>query len=209
VRLALFLSMAVHLVTAPAMATQEFTPEPGWRYRVVGVAPDDTLNVREQPDPTSERVTTIAPDATDIAVTGIRIEAGGSVWWLIADADRREGWVNARYLTPMSTDAELETDYPLLCAGTEPFWSLDVRGEKAELNLPEGEPATWTATILPGPGAPPHRMVRLEAGGRTGHLAAFRTQQFCSDGMSDQLYPFEALLAGPDDEVRYGCCSRG
>ena len=40
---------AIAATLSPAHAVQELTPEPGWRYRVTGVAAHDVLNVRAQP----------------------------------------------------------------------------------------------------------------------------------------------------------------
>ena len=210
--LAALISAAALLSAAPALAIQEFTPEPGWRYRVVGVAANDVLNVREQPGTEGRIIGRLQPRSRNTIVTGARVEAGGSVWWRVIAGDTT-GWVNARYLTPVSTSADTETGYPLACSGTEPFWSLEVRGGRARLSTPgaDGVKATvWQAKpFRAAAGNPATGAVRLESRGDVGYLAVMRTYDFCSDGMSDLQYPFDAVLAGPDGTVRSGCCERG
>ncbi|HUG61573.1 MAG TPA: SH3 domain-containing protein [Methylomirabilota bacterium] len=206
--LALFIAAAV-LPSTDALAIQEFTPEPGWRYRVVDVSQTDTLNVREQPGVDSAVVDTLPAVAADVVVTGERVEIDGSVWWRIVTENAR-GWVNARYLTPMAPEGEREAGYPLQCIGTEPFWFLTVGPDGANLSTPDDPDVRWSAgAIMASSGNPGHLAVRLEADGDVGHLAAMRSYDFCSDGMSDTQFPFEAIVIAPGGRVLSGCCSRG
>ncbi len=207
---AVLVLVALAAATRPAAAIQEFTPEPGWRYEVTGVTPPDVLNVREQPGVEAGVVATLPPDAGDIAVTGVRAEVDGSVWWRILTPDG-QGWVNARFLQPTDPGSEEETGWPLTCAGTEPFWSLSVSpGGEARLSTPDTEAAAWSAgPAITAAGTRGMISVRLEADGSVGHLAVIRDYDFCSDGMSDFMHPFHGLVAGPDGEVRAGCCWRG
>lgn len=203
------LAFAALLASAalPALAIQELTPEPGWRYGVVDVAPDDQLNIRAFPGAGSEIIGTLAPDATDIAVAGTRMEQDGSVWWQVL-APEGTGWVNARYLTPVDVETPPEEIFPLRCVGTEPFWALETADGEAEFSMPE-HAESWTAGALtPAIGLVGRYAVRLESAEGLGHLSAWRNYGFCSDGMSDTGFPFEAILAAPGGSVYGGCCAR-
>lgn len=195
-------------VTTPVLAIQEATPEPGWRYRVAGVAADDRLNLRAQPGAASAIVGALASDASNVVVSGLRQEIGGSVWWEIY-ADGKTGWANARYLTPMSVDDEKETGFPLACTGTEPFWGLTLENGQATLTEPGAADVFFGAEQLPSPASGPGTIVyRLADASVAGHLVAIRTYDFCSDGMSDRQFPFAAIVITPDQVVRSGCCHR-
>jgi uncharacterized membrane protein len=195
------------LLATPAFATQELTPEPAMAYRVVGVAAGDVLNVRRDADAAAEKVGNLPADADDVVATGSRVEWNGSVWWGVLLDDGTRGWVNARFLMPVSADPDPET-FPLACFGTEPFWSLKIVGTRAVFSAPDSEEtfvAGETAVAIAHRG---RLAVPLSAGGGHGALAAFRTYDFCSDGMSDTSYPYEAVLMTPGGAVYSGCCER-
>jgi uncharacterized protein YraI len=63
-----------------------------WLYRVVGVAGNDVLNVREGPSPQSKIVGMIPPSASDVLV----LESGGQWWHVLYNS--AEGWVNSEFL---------------------------------------------------------------------------------------------------------------
>jgi uncharacterized membrane protein len=204
--------VAMLLAWAPVAAIQEATPEPEWRYRVSGIPADGTLNVRARAGTTSDVVGRLEGDAAGIVVTGVRQEVRGSVWWQIVfpDAMRGTGWVNARYLTPQDPGAERETGFPLACSGTEPFWSLRLADGTGIMEQMDGERASWgTGDWLSARGRWGRYAVPLTAeDGRTGYTVISRTYHFCSDGMSDMQYPYDATIITPADNVLGGCCRR-
>lgn len=210
----ILLLAAILSLAAPAAAIEEATPEPGWRYRVVDVAPGEWLNVRVQADATARIVARLAPDADDVVVTGLRQEVGGGVWWQVPaeGSENGRGWINARYLTPVDPHGARETDFPLRCSGTEPFWSLGVAEGETAFSTPEGEGPVWRAgewRNAEGRLAGFSFALRLEGGaGEIGHLAVQRDYRFCLDGMSDFDHPFHGLLMAPDGRVYSGCCAR-
>ena len=63
--------------------------------RVVGVAPNDVLNVREYPSPGARIVGIIPPDGRGVAPNGERV---GN--WIFVSHRRVEGWVDRRYVAP-------------------------------------------------------------------------------------------------------------
>ncbi len=82
--------------TAPAQT--------GWedgRYRVVGVASDDVLNVRENPGVGHPVVGTLPPDGA-VQLDGYSAQVGDAEWRSVLLEDGTRGWVNASYLAPPS-----------------------------------------------------------------------------------------------------------
>ena len=70
---------------------------PAPRFRVVGVAWNDVLNVRAGPNATTAVVGALAPGTTGVA------RAGGCVGaWCLIQHGATSGWVNMRFLTPDS-----------------------------------------------------------------------------------------------------------
>jgi hypothetical protein len=131
------------VLAAPAQAQ---TPDPSLRYRVVDVAADDKLNVREQPA-SRPVIGAFAPHADDIVITGSVMEVEGSDWWEVGFVEGYldRGWVNGRYLEPVDRQAR-DSDYPLQCSGTEPFWSLALEEGQAIYSSPDEEELSMSAS---------------------------------------------------------------
>lgn len=196
-------------LSLPALAIEELTPEPARLYRVTGVGTGDVLNIRARPDPSAEIVGTLEPGASGVVVAGTRMEVNGSVWWQVA-GDDRPGWVNARYLAP-ADDAPPTGDesFPLQCIGTEPFWNVRVAEGEALFETPMDEGETWqVGPMTRAVGLVGRYAIRLESEDGIGHLAIWRNHRFCSDGMSDIGFPYEAIVVAPDGSVHAGCCLR-
>jgi len=115
----------------PILAAPPPAVGPASRFDVVLVAEDDTLNLRERPDPKSPVLATLAPDAKGLAATG-RTESG----WRELTVGERTGWVNERYLTEhataFATDARvlalLQTFAAALRTGADPTPLVARRG---------------------------------------------------------------------------------
>lgn len=76
----------------------EIYPYEGDLLAVVGVAADDTLNVRTAPGTDAEVAFELEPLATDVEATGHnRSLEGEGVWAEVTDGDRR-GWANVAFL---------------------------------------------------------------------------------------------------------------
>jgi uncharacterized membrane protein len=196
-------------------AAADALPDPSARYRVIGVAVGDMLNVRVQPNTGAPVVATLQPEATGIVVTGVRELIGDSIWWELAQASARgaTGWVNARFLARDESAAEPDANFALRCGGTEPFWSLEIGNGRALMSTPEGERPSWTASRWQnarGLRSGFRFVVPLERGGapEKGWAALSRAGQSCSDGMSDREFPYDTILMTPDGEVLAGCCAR-
>jgi uncharacterized membrane protein len=102
-------------------------------------------------------------------------------------------------------------DSPLICAGTEPFWSLEIDGGKARYSAPgEDETEFEAGGRTPAQGLRGHFVIRLKdrdsATGPEGLVVVTRSHGFCSDNMSDREYPFTGTLIRPHGAVFGGCC---
>ena len=102
-------------------------------------------------------------------------------------------------------------DGPLICAGTEPFWSLEIDGAKARYSVPGEDAKDFTvAGRAPAQGVLGHFVIRLKdkdsATGPEGLVVVTRSQGFCSDNMSDTEHPFTGTFIRPDGAVFGGCC---
>ena len=92
------------------------TPQMEASYRVVYVAPDDELNVRQEAGVESEVMGTLSPQATDLDLAGAGRMNDGSLW-VPLPLDGSQGWVNSLFLTesvPAETFCQAEEPQELL-----------------------------------------------------------------------------------------------
>ncbi|MBF9035925.1 SH3 domain-containing protein [Rhodobacterales bacterium HKCCE2091] len=177
-------------------------------YDVTGVASDDVLNVRVDPDASSGIIGTLAPDATGIEVTGTN--ADGS--WLRLNTGERSGWASARFLQRTGPDWSAGMPAEFTCFGTEPFWSLSNKADGANLGGPAFTAiydAPWTA---PPFGLQPVRFAATWTSGGTLAMSGVIRREQCGDGMSDRDYGLSIVLIRHDTEsptALDGCCAIG
>jgi hypothetical protein len=99
-RTAMIVAACCALSPSIAVAQQgKTTPE----YQVVGIAPDDVLNLRQDPDPTSRVISRIAPNSVGIRGTGRKATVRNGTWLEITSIGKT-GWVNARYIAEVKKD---------------------------------------------------------------------------------------------------------
>lgn len=173
-------------------------------FDVTGVAANDTLNIRENPDAKAAVIGTLPPDARGVEVVA---ERGG---WALVNTAERAGWVNARYLAPRG-DVWARGALPatLSCGGTEPFWSLRQVGARLVYETPESSRAMERRAVLQASGS--GGLARsVVAGDAKGRLTMVIQPQQCSDGMSDRVYGLSAVLvfdgASQPSRMLSGCC---
>jgi uncharacterized membrane protein len=199
-RAATALALALALMAAGATA-QDFP----LRASVTGVALTDTLNIRARPAADAAVLGTLPPTATGIEVLSLSPDGR----WALVPLPEGPGWVARRFLReePPPVGA---LPRPLVCRGTEPFWSLAIRGDGTVLERPGEAPLALAET---GEAAGRTGFVASFAlGARTGELAVLRAS--CSDGMSDRPYGLAALLwvrglaaDGEGETLLEGCCT--
>lgn len=120
-------------------------PTDGYTWTVIGVAFDDTLNVRADPDASALIVGELDPWSTDFDVLG-ETSADG-LWARIELPDANQGWVNRRFVVaqPDTLSAEDEFD---LATQTQRFvdWiNGDLGGEAGRELL--SDRALWSGGI--------------------------------------------------------------
>jgi uncharacterized membrane protein len=183
-----------------------------YEFRVVGVTAPDALNIRERPESqnnisTAKIVGRIPANASGIVGSGATRNVGGTRWFEVRYKDVR-GWVNGKYLAPMSAKLDGELSANLFCAGAEPFWSLKVEQDKAELKRAEGEPERYSlAAREPFQGREGTLALRLVSD--NGAVSALvQHKEWCSNGSSDVDYAFEVRAIGiaGDEKALRGCC---
>lgn len=100
-------------------------------------------------------------------------------------------------------DGEALRITPVKAIGTEPFWGAQIEGRCVTYSTPEDQKGTriWTR-FNPGPDG------GVWVGALDGQPFKLitRLRPNCSDGMSDRIYPMEAILTVRGEERR-GCAS--
>lgn len=197
---------ALFLFLALALPAASFG-QPAY-YRVTGVAADDTLNVRAGPHASSADIGDLPPYAAGIEVMGT--DASGK-WGQIAWQEGN-GWVAMRFLVPDTVQKVAGTALPagLMCAGTEPFWSMQVSEGSATFSDIGGTVFSMTlqgARVAEGRADFP---VQTGFSGPDAAANALVSSSACGDGMSDRTYPWRIdllLSAGSGGRYLVGCCS--
>ena len=180
------------LAAGPVLATQNAIPG---RYDVFGVSADDVLNIRSGPSASAGIVGTLAPDATGIVALALSEDGR----WVRV----QEGWVSGNFLAPQPGEWAGRWPEPLACTGTEPFWALEIRDSTLILQRLGDTPERFTATP---PRPAEGRRDRWSVGSGDGSLSVVLGSGICSDGMSEELYPFRVDIVGPDAHLT-GCCT--
>jgi len=183
-----------------------------YEYRVVGVAPADALNIRERPENQGEIskariIGRIPSNAAGVLGSGATQRIGKARWYEVRYRDLR-GWVNGRFLAPLSAALTNDLQADLLCSGAEPFWSLKVEREEAEFKRAGAAPVRYSvATREPFQGRDGTLALRLL--GDNGSISALvQHKEWCSNGANDLEYAFEVRAVGIDGSEKplKGCC---
>ncbi len=200
---------------------------PNTTFRVVNVSASDVsgLNVRDFPAEASNLSNTrvvghLSWQASGIITSGMVVRFPSGALWRHIRLGEIIGWVNARYLEAEASD-QTDEQLPdkLLCGGTEPFWGLRisksastydgvglnndawVENEKLDFmasNQIAGRPTkTWAVTL------------KQKSASQYITSLISRSGEYCSDGMSDRDYPYQAIvLPGNIPVPMQGCCQR-
>jgi len=164
-------------------------------YEVTGVSAGDVLNIRQAPRASAPKVGQYGPRDK-----GIRIYRRDGNWALTGRSDPSEpdGWVNTRYLKITTATARLEL--PVSCLGTEPFWNLAIQSNRRAIYTdPETTERRYRVSEFRRTGR--DATMRLGNGGRVSIAA-----DNCSDGMSDNQYPYSVRVLLPSGVKLRGCC---
>ena len=207
-RLLVLFSLAMLMALADKAHAGKF------EFRVTGVKRSDVLNIRERVDDQAtisqkKILGRIPANSGGVYGSGATLRVGSSRWYEIRYKNVR-GWVNGRYLQPVSSDLGSELESNLFCGGTEPFWALKVERNTAELSRPDGPPVRYTVAIRePFQGRKDALALRLVSETAPAISALVQHKEWCSDGMSDLEYAFEVRIIGlkTGEVPLHGCCS--
>ncbi|WP_019956508.1 hypothetical protein [Yoonia vestfoldensis] len=200
-RLILFLTCALWPLAAIADTVPPVLPA---LYEVVGVASDDQLNIRAEPNAGSDIIGALAFDRTAVQVIMFST-AGGCA---LVNHQERAGWVAARFLQRSApVDGPLGfSARNLSCFGTEPFWSMQITDGRVALSTPEGI-AQHPVTAVYGSGSeasPGANTVFFDWSADGVPVRSHILPGICGDGMSDLAFGLHYI----DDAFGHrGCCS--
>jgi uncharacterized membrane protein len=208
--LSLALSFALTLIaTLPVIssdaAAQDISTSPRY-FKVEGVASDDVLNARANPDSSAAIVGSFAHNASPVEV--FREQNG----WAQVTLDEQMGWVSMRFLKEATVSTIGKSTLPegLSCGGTEPFWGLTISGGQirySNMDHSEQAYAISDADQFHHLGSSTNFVL---AQGNGEQLTAVISNQMCSDGMSDRDYPRRIdLLSTKTGQTigQSGCCN--
>ncbi len=190
------------ILACPASASQDDWPA---LFNVTGVAQDDVLNIRAEPDAASEIIGTLAPNAANIEV----LWPDEKYNWGQVNTGEGAGWISLRYLARQDGQWAGRVPPIVRCFGTEPFWSIDREGEfLLSAGLERATTAYRVSRTLTAAGRYDPHVIQAEGPDATLWLRFGRAE--CSDGMSERLYGIEAdaIIDGVNGpEMLSGCCS--
>ncbi len=185
--LLLSMTMPAYAQTLPAL------------YEVTGVASDDVLNVRTQPDATSEIVGQLLPTAQGIEVVTLSDDQN----WGMVGMPEGIGWVSMRFMHLQTAPIP-----PLYCFGAEPFWGLTIDATKSVLSQ-LGENSV-DLTLMDVTTVPNEYFFTFSQGLDPIDRIANVRREFCSDGMSDRSYGFKTSIYNNETVgggALIGCCT--
>jgi len=185
----------------PSIAQAEFQLFP-IVYEVVGVASDDVLNVRAEPNASAYDLGDLAPGQQTEVTAFDETGKWARVLW-----QGEDGWVARRFLQIVDQYGDDFSGMPvnLNCGGTEPFWNAEIY-PKAEFSITKmGGETSW----MPIEGSiMSSNMYHPNYAFETPRFTGFIRRAECSDGMSDVTCGWALdLLEKGEKRLWSGCCS--
>lgn len=169
----------------------------------VKVADNDTLNMRSEPNGT---VRYGLPNGAQVLSNGSEKTVGNATW-IQVHWNNFDGWVNKKYLVENTQLQRLGTTpsrmtHNLQCSGTEPFWDFKISPERVQ-GKSLATDTEYRGTILKRTATRDQKSTIIDAG-----RIAFLVEKTgsCSDGMSDNNYPYSVDVMLPDSTFLSGCC---
>lgn len=174
-------------------------------FDVRGVASNDVLNIRAEPNGSAEIYGEYFFDRKGVEVIAI---SDDRKWGQVVTGGEN-GWVSMRFLK-VRDNSYGRTPEQLACHGTEPFWSFSINDLSAELER-MGEPTKaldiswWTGSANNAYGS-----IAFGLEGGDGPHNALLSRQMCSDGMSDADFGWSIFIINSSADnhgLLTGCCS--
>ena len=191
-------------LACPAAAVADSLPS---LFAVSGVAADDVLNIRAEPNGGAAILGTLAPGARDVEV--VAYDDTGQ--WAQVNTAEASGWAAQRFLAYQDAIWTPQTLPPTLrCLGTEPFWSFAPQGNAIVFSTPDDPSTPLAAKAILSTYLPGDTRRSIVAQDSSQHLTAVMVPMACSDGMSDRAYGLDVtvILENADGiGMLTGCCS--
>lgn len=116
-------------------------------------------------------------------------------------------YANANHHKPMD-----KKFWKMQCFGTEPFWSFNLGKKGFVFETPDTQKMCFKASQPRyAQGIPQESLFAYNAktanGKKQATLVVKKNKHGCSDGMSDNTYPFDAVLIF-SDRILSGCCKK-
>lgn len=187
------------IVSGLAMSLAQATP-PAPVQDVTGVEWGDVLYIRQS-------ATAAAPIVGAIPYNGRGIDLAGTAsgGWVKVRYRDKEGFVAAKFLKP-AADEGAPVPAALECHGTEPFWTIKIGPKDSTYQFQDEAkepmalgPLTQAANRSDG---------WMAVGGSSkAPTAVFLSRaESCSNGMSDDVFPYSITAKVPNGGVVSGCC---
>ena len=184
-------------------------------FRVEGVAEGDVLNIRYKADADSPLAGSIPAGAAHVEGLDAPKTVGSATWQRVRYGGVT-GWVNARFLKPNGPGApagaaappKIDALTPLVCFGAEPDWGLTFGADGAVVcggNCNPPPSGLRVTKILAGRSGTPDGFDLVDGQGKQWLSAVVAKTDQCSDGMSDDPYPYEFAGNGKLGNLK-GCC---
>jgi uncharacterized membrane protein len=185
-----------------------------YEFRVVGVRSSDALNIRariesQQQISDAEVLGRIPARSTGIVGTGASQKVGPTRWYEVRYGNVL-GWVNGKYLEPLSPDVNDALASNLFCAGAGPAWSMKIEDDRAEVHHADEKPERYSVSVRePFQGRSDVLALQLTSDNAPEISALIQHKEWCQDGLSNLEYAFEVRMVGLRGEERplRGCCS--
>ena len=174
------------------------------QMEVVNVSVGDRLNMREGPNVSYPITSSLPYDAKNIRVLRWAEEYTGSSLWVKIKWHGQRGWVNSRYLKAYKKTNTQQKIFN--CFGTEPFWDINIYTNKVKVNTLNGikftAPLLFHGRVMNSPAGT--TMTNASIGNKS--VVVMTEKKQCDDGMSDNIYPYQALVLINGDKAYSGCC---
>lgn len=178
-------------------------------FQVTNVEADDSLNVRDAPSVKGNVIGGLPPDSKPIEV----VSYNDNKTWGRINFEGESGWVSMAYLKPVElpTLSNSNVPFPLVCAGTEPYWTFNVHAEdSATYTDPErssSDPLEIQALLSPSNTT--SQSLSIISKGWSSSATALLKPAYCSNGQSDNLYRWQIdllIVFGGEHSWLQGCC---
>jgi uncharacterized membrane protein len=193
--------LTVGSLAALLFISAQLVPAIAATFEVTGVEAWDVLNIRARPRLNAAIVGGIPPGAGGVEVLG----NSPNGWARISYRDRF-GYVPRRFLRVAQGYTPRPLPTQMACHGTEPFWSLALTPGRAVFDNPEAENRSFSISALQTSANRPDVSMAESRSGPLRLSVYIAQARACSNGMSDEEFPYETSIRLSDDRVFSGCC---